>query len=350
MHVRIAIVLSGWLTLSIWLALSSAAATAETISPRARMSEGEAAEEFWDLDARFESGHHVMARFFVTNTGPGIHTAAATGHVVFPDGTNKPFRNGRQQGAWKLRGDGLFLDIGSSDFDMSGPVRSLDVDNEKRGIKLHLKIEADPAREREAPLVAGYHVDLIDLAAPVSGTLWTSEIGTTATVRGHATLTHSWMERPVSSLIQQRIDVVGRDENTAFWFQRLTTPSGEVRSRLLTEQAGDGSFEVSGLETALRGRIPHWDRAEYPVPARIEFSNAAVSGTVDLQRIVLDHDPTQDLPQLFRLLLSFRSRPWRAWTDSSISVKSKGRSEHGPPQIHAAATTSVTFLNPLPTP
>ncbi len=39
----------------------------DLVSPRARMSKGDTAEEHWDLDARFESGHFVMARFLITN-------------------------------------------------------------------------------------------------------------------------------------------------------------------------------------------------------------------------------------------------------------------------------------------
>jgi len=322
----------------------------DLVSARARMSKADAAEEHWDLDARFESGHFVMARFFITNAGPGIHTAVATGHIVFPDGHTKPFTNGRRVGKWRLANDGLLLDVGSSDFDLAGPVRRLDVDNHKRGIKIHLKIQADPARARSEPLLPGYQVDLLDLAAPVSGSLWTSEMTAPVQVRGHATLTHSWMDRAESSLVQQRIDTFGRKNNRAIWFQRLTTPSGETRSWLLIEEAGRPSYSSTALETSLQGRAPGWDKAEYPIPAHLELGNAGVIGGVDLQRIVLSHDPSQDLPQPFRLLLSFRSRPWRVWTDSSIAVNMNGSGEHGPPQLHAAGTTSVTFLNPTTTP
>lgn len=337
---------------SLLLALLTPQATLaqDLVSPRARMSKGDAAEEHWDLDARFESGHFVMARFFITNAGPGVHTAGATGHIVFPDGHTKPFKNGRRAGKWQLENDGLLLDIGSSNFDLAGPVRHLDIDNHKRGIKIQLKIQADPARARSKPLLPGYHVDLLDLATPVSGTLWTPDMTAPVQVRGHATLTHSWMERAEASLVQQRIDAFGRENDYAFWFQRLTTPSGESRSWLLIEEAGKPSYSSTALETSLQGRAPRWDKAGYPIPARLELGNSGAMGGVDLQRIVLSYDPSQDLPQPFRLLLSFRSRPWRVWTDSSIAVNNDGSGEHGPPQIHAAGTTSVTFLNPTTTP
>jgi hypothetical protein len=213
-----------------------------------------------------------------------------------------------------------------------------------------LEIQADPLRARSKPLLPGYQVDLLDLAAPVSGSLWTSEMTAPVQVGGHATLTHSWMERAESSLVQQRIDSFGREKNQIFWFQRLTTPSGESRSWLLIEEAGKSSYDSSVLETSLQGRVPRWDKAGYPIPAQIELGKSGAIGGVNLQRIVLNHDPSQDLPQPFRLLLSFRSRPWRVWTDSSIAVNDDGSGEHGPPQIHAAGTTSVTFLNPTTAP
>ena len=45
-----------------------------------------------------------MARFLVTNEGPGKHTAAVVGHVVFPDGHTVKFRKGRFSGRWQLDG------------------------------------------------------------------------------------------------------------------------------------------------------------------------------------------------------------------------------------------------------
>ena len=67
----------------------------------ARMGKAEFASEYWDLMARFESGHRLVARFLVTNEGPGEHTAVAVGHVVFPDGSSVDFRNGRGRAGWR---------------------------------------------------------------------------------------------------------------------------------------------------------------------------------------------------------------------------------------------------------
>ena len=77
--------------IALGLMLGAGVASAQPASLAARMSTAETASEYWDLSARFESGHSLVARFQITNEGPGQHTAVAIGHVVFPDGERSSF-------------------------------------------------------------------------------------------------------------------------------------------------------------------------------------------------------------------------------------------------------------------
>ena len=60
------------------------------------------------------------------------------------DGTTLPFRNGRLAGAWTLAPDRRSMKIGSSQLSLAGGEIALDVDNEKRGVKIHLRFRLGP--------------------------------------------------------------------------------------------------------------------------------------------------------------------------------------------------------------
>jgi hypothetical protein len=89
--------------------------------PRSRIPDAENASEYWDLAAQFESGHALVARFMITHEGPGQNTAIAYGHFIEPDGTIRPWTNGRREGNWDLKSEGRVIDIGSSELYLTGP-------------------------------------------------------------------------------------------------------------------------------------------------------------------------------------------------------------------------------------
>ncbi len=62
------------------------------------------------------------------------------------------------------------------------------------------------------------------------------------------------------------------------------------------------------------------------------------------------HDLFEALPLPFRLWLSLRMRPHRVWTDSAFEVKIRSSPDTSPLEIRGTGITSVTFLNPLPSP
>jgi hypothetical protein len=109
----------------------------------AMLPRGDEAVEYWDLVGDFDSGHRLYARFLITNVGPGDRTALAFGHWVTPDGRATAFKNGKREGNWTLAPDRKRLKIGSSVLSLGTATRHFEVDNDKRGIKIFVDIEAD---------------------------------------------------------------------------------------------------------------------------------------------------------------------------------------------------------------
>lgn len=339
---------------ALWLSLLVAAAAApadDHADAAARMSTADSASEYWDLTALFDTGHRVVGRFLITNEGPGKHSALAVGHVVLPDGQAVKFRNGRRRERWTLDPTRLRIEIGSSLLDLQSPVRTFEYDNEKRGLKIRLAIEADETiRRAGAAGPGGYRVDLLDLAARAEGTLWTQGMDAPIALSGRAAVTHTWMDQSESRLALRRFDLASPEEEAALLFYDLTTSGGRHLSWLLIEKAGQILYESGDLEVSLGGVLPQWREPRYPIPAALHLRNSEVDARIELGRILVQHEPLQDLPQPLRFLLSFRTRPKRIWTDSQIEVKVNSASGRSYIRVRGTGIVSVTYLNPLPSP
>ncbi len=339
---------------ALWLSLllvATAAASEERIDATARMSTADSASEYWDLTAIFDTGHRVIGRFLITNEGPGNHSAVAVGHVVLPDGQAVKFRNGRRRARWKLDEKRSRIDIGSSLLDLQGPTRIFEYDNEKRGLKIRFTIEADETiRRAGAAGPGGYQVDLLDLSARAEGTLWTRGMDAPVALSGRAALTHTWMDESEARLALRRFDFVSLEEGAAVLFYDLTTSGGKRLSWLVIEKAGQILYESEDLEVSLRGVLPQWSEPRYPLPAVLQLHNSELDGRIELGRILVQHEPLEDLPQPLRFLLSFRTRPKRVWTDSPFEVKVNSGSDRSYLRVRGTGIASVTYLNPLPSP
>jgi hypothetical protein len=339
-----------WLSL-VLLAAAASALPADPVDPAARMSSGGSASEYWDLTVLLDTGHRVVGRFLITNEGPGKHSAVSVGHVVLPDGQAVKFRNGRRRERWKLDEKRLRIDIGSSLLDLQSPIRTFEYDNEKKGLKIRLAIEAgETSRRAGAAGPGGYQVELLDLSARAEGTLWTRGMDAPVAVSGLAALTHTWMDESESRVALRRFDFVSSGEEEALLFHDLTTASGERLSWLAIEKAGRILYESEDLEVSLRGVLPQWRESGYPIPAALHLRNSELDARIELGKILVQHEPLEDLPQPLRFLLSFRTRPKRVWTDSPFEVKVKSGSDRSYLRVRGTGIASVTYLNPLPSP
>ena len=337
-----------WLWLSL---LAAAAAPQERIDAAARMSTEDSASEYWDLTAIFDTGHRVVGRFLITNEGPGKHSAVAIGHVVLPDGQAVKFRNGRRRARWELDAKRLRIDIGSSLLDLQSPVRTFEYDSKKRGLQIRLAIEADETIRRAGAVgPGGYRVELLDLSARAEGTLWTRGMDAPIALSGRAALTHTSMDESEAHLALRRFDFVSLEEEAALLLYDLTTSGGKRLSWLAIEKAGRILYESDDLDVSLWGVLPQWREPHYPIPAALHLRNSEVDAQIELGRILVQHDPLEDLPQPLRFLLSFRTRPKRVWMDSPFEVKVKSGSDRPYLRVQGTGIASVTYLNPLPSP
>ena len=79
--------------------------------------------------------------------------------------------------------------------DFNVPIREGQVDNDKRGIKLRMEWAASPNGARPgAPPGPDYAHSLIDLAVPVTASLWVQGMGAPVRPGGRLLLTHSVLE------------------------------------------------------------------------------------------------------------------------------------------------------------
>jgi hypothetical protein len=333
------------------LVAAAAAPAQDRIDAAARMSTAGSASEYWDLTALFDTGHRVVGRFIITNEGPGKHSAVAVGHVILPDGQAVKFRNGRRRERWRLDEERLRIDIGSSLLDLRSPIRNFEYDNEKRGLKIRLAIEADETiRRAGAAGPGGYQVELLDLSARAQGTLWTRGMDAAIPLSGRASLSHTWVDESEARVALRRFDFVSSQEDAALSFYDLTTSGGKRLSWLLIEETGRILYESEDFEVSLRGVLPQWHEPRYPIPAALQLRNSELDARIELGRILVQHEPLEDLPQPLRFLLSFRTRPKRVWTDSPFEVKVKSGSDRSDLRVRGTGVASVTYLNPLPSP
>lgn len=332
------------------LALAPPRADAPNLDPASRLPDTGSATEYWDLVARFESGHRLVARFLITNEGPGSETAAAVGHLIHPDGALTPFKNGRREGRWSLSSDGRRIEIGSSVIDWRGAVRHFEVDNDKRGVKIFLDFRTDgPGAEWPADAAPpGYAVQLLAVAEPVEGSVWVRGMPEPLAVRGRIGLTHTWMERSESDLTLRRIDFFSLQPDPAIFLSNLTTPEGKQEPWLAVRRGDELLSDSAQLTLELMEPPATEGDSEYPLPRALRLRGAAVEGEVRLGEPLVAQDPFEVLPAPFRLLLSFRSRPHRVWAESPFEVTFGPTADHPAFRATGSGIANVTFLNPLP--
>ena len=327
-------------------------------SAAARLGTKDASSEYWDVTAVFSSGHRIFARFSISNEGPGDHTGYALGQIVFPDGRVVPFQNGRTESGWTLSPDRLRMEIGSSVLDLHPAASHFEVDKSRLGIKFFLDYQTGDALRSWSSAPAGYHFDLVTLAAPIRGTIWVRDVGgEPVPVTGTVSVTHAWMDVTESDLIRRRIESHLLADGARAFAVDVTPTRGEGRRWLVLRRGSDrGASGASGspgegwwetdrfsLDTVGRHEASQDD---YPIPQALVLSGPAARGRIELGRHLLDHDPLSLAPRPFRWLLSFRTRPRQVWLESTASLTATP--DDGPVTLQAEGPTSFFFLNPLP--
>jgi hypothetical protein len=313
-----------------------------------RISEADNASEYWDIVARFDSGYSLFTRFLITHEGPGKHTGVVTWYLVAPDGRMVPFRNGRRRERWTLSPDGARIRIGSSILDQRGSVHALEYDSKKRGISIALRFSPDgPVAWTDAAVPGGLSLDLLDLGTPVVGSVWLQGMAEPMAVNGTVSVTHRWMDESEADIALRRIEFASAGVGPLLYVSHLTTPDGQQYRWLVIERDGEVLYQSNDFDVTLPG-AGRQTREGYPIPGVIYLHNAEIEGQIAAGPVLLETDPLNDIPQPFRFLLSFKTRPHRAWTGASFEVTLKASPNLAPLQFRGTGVTSITFLNPLP--
>jgi hypothetical protein len=311
--------------------------------PAARMLAGDAAGEYWDVRARFEGGAYFVARFWVTNEGPGAQTGVAMGSFLAADGGRADFRYGRERSRWTLAGAGLYVEIASAVLDLRPPVGRVELDTNRQGIKVYLRFpiaDSPPALCARRDQAGGF--DVLALAAPIDGLAWTKEMGAPLAARGTIDVTHGWDARSEIELLHRRIEIAARDDDVTVYASVLAAPDGTRRACAAVMRGDTLLYESRGVavDVAREG-----DEA-YPVPVRIAFTDPRIELVVEPQRPLLGVNPLEVVPQPFRSLLGLRSRPWRTWSEGTWHLRLAGAEGRAPLDRRGGAVTEVSYTNP----
>jgi hypothetical protein len=316
------------------VALVSLAANAQILPA------GDCAGVYWDLTARFASGDRVYARVLVTRAGPGDLNAAGMGYWIAPDGIQTHFQNGRGEGEFEWSDAGDHVRIGSTRLDIGAAESSFEVDNDKRGVKLRVAIQAR-LQASTVPIFAGDpEVDVLVLGLAATGRAWRRGMEQPSELRGTATLVRTRHRACESERSALRVDV------------HHLAPS--AASLLIHEQLTDGAqrnwlgwYAARGPMRTLRPEsiaLEDWrtEKEGVSLPHRLRASDSALRGDVAIGDSHLSIDPLEALPRLVRMLYWFGAHPRRIWADATSELVSSG-SEALP---RGAAIASFSFLRP----
>lgn len=327
--------LAGW--------VASAGGPPEVVEAAAHLPDGDEAAEHWDLAAHFDSGHRLYARFLITNAGPGERTALAFGHLLRPDGETVAFRNGRRAGRWQLSDDRRRMKVGSSVLSLGPSARHFEVDNDKRGIKIHLDFPDDATARAAPPAPGGYRLELLNLATPATGRFWLEGMAAPQPLTGHVVLTHTGFTHAERSLVSRRMDLASLDPEAPLFACELRPPTGEPWRWLV---AGGRSWVGSG--GGLELRVQQSRGGDYPVPVAVEVRGKGIEGRFSLGKTVLEVDPTDALPTLLRMLYSFGGRPRHLWVESVSEVALKSPAGDAVLRWQGEGIANLVFLDSIP--
>jgi hypothetical protein len=304
----------------------------------ARLSAADTATEYWDVTAWFESGERFLARFMITNQGPGDRTAAAFGYVLLADGRALPFKWGRLRDQWKIDPKGRSMKIGKARLDLSGSSMLVSVDSKKHGVVARLEIERALPLGRSEDLEIHYEIEYA-APGPARGTIET-DAGSRAVV-GSAAVVHTSLPRLEAELIRRRDEVVARTATHALYLSSIVRLDGTRRTLLATHHPDRDDHGGTFATLELDGPDLDGD-PRYPVASLWTVQQDANRYDVALRKELLRMNPLEILPLPFRLLLSLGNAPQRVWANATVELEGIGSKD--PITLDGIAIS--TFANP----
>jgi hypothetical protein len=300
--------------------------------------------EYWDLSARLESGHFVFARLLITNIGPGTRTAAGIGTLILPDGKVVPFRYGRLKGSWTISDTRDVIDIASLTLDLGRQPRHFEMDSDRHGIKIHLDFATPGPPVWSPDTAASPQLDVLEMGAPITGSIWVKGMTEPVQTRGSVTLTHAWMDESEARLVLRQVEILVQRPDLTLYAADFTQPGGARRQWLAVRRGKDVIYRSDALASDIQNSQEAG--TSYPLPAELQLKNDEVTLRATTKREIFRLDPTEVVPQPFRFLLTMEMKPQRITADADCQVELPHLAG-GPVSFAEKCFVVATYLNAL---
>jgi hypothetical protein len=299
------------------------------------------AGEYWDLVARLDSGHWLVAQTYVSNLGPGDGRAGAVGYLIAPDGSSRRFKRSEEPGAWKLTHDGRRLDLHSIALDPIGPPRRFHVD--KPELEADLKLRGKRAAPSGGQLAA-CSFSVLDTATAADVELRDGVKADPLSTQARVGLTHRWGDTLEADCAVRRVEVFLLEREIGVYFAETTAPSGSLHRWLVARRGGQVLFAGDPADASVAWGVTAEGFAP-PVSAR--FAAAGLDARIRFQAPLASVDPLAQLPLPVQLLVQTRTQPRMTWMRAPFEMSLPG-ADGVRRSVAGEAVAKVSYLNPLP--
>lgn len=308
-----------------------------------RLPEGKLATEYWDLVARLDSGHLVIAQTWLSNLGGADRSAGALGWLIAPGGGAQRFKRSEAPGAWLLTDGGRRIDLHSIALEPGGPTRRFEVGKDDLGIDLALAGGTGPVSSGS---VAGRcPFEILEPAAPATVRLRGAAAAPAVATQGRVALTHRWTTGLEAACVLRRVEVFVLEPEFGLYFSETQAPDGSLHRWLVAKRGDRVVFRGDpGADAALR-----WNETEegFGAPLALRFGAAGLEARVRFEAELASVDPTDRLPRPMQWLVAARTRPRLTWLRApfEISLDTGGGVRRS---FAGEAVAKVSYMNPLP--
>lgn len=323
------------LVLMLWPATVPAA-------PLVRLPDGKLATEYWDLVARLDSGHLLIAQTWLSNLGVTDRSAGALGWLIAPNGAPYRFKRSEAPGAWLLTDGGRRIDLHSIALAPGGPARGFEVRKQDLGIDLQMTGAAGPLSSGS---VAGEcPFEVLEASAPASVRLRGAAAAPVET-HGRVALTHRWTSGLEASCVLRRVEVFVLERELGIYFAETQAPGGSLHRWLVAKRDGRVFFQGDPGDAA----EVRWNETDegFGAPLSLRFGAAGLDARVRFEAELTSVDPTDRLPRPMQWLVASRTRPRLSWWRSpfEITLDTGGGVRRS---FRGEAVAKVSYMNPLP--
>lgn len=330
------------LACALLLALSLGPASASA-APAVRLPDGKLATEYWDLVARLDSGHLLIAQTWLSNLGVGDRSAGALGWLIAPDGAAHRFKRSEAPGAWLLTGGGRRIDLHSIALEPAGPTRRFEVGKDDIGVDLELTGQPGPVSSGAVSERCPFEV--LEPAAPATVRLRGASATPPVATHGRVALTHRWTPGLEADCVLRRIEVFVLEPEIGLYFSETQAPDGSLHRWLVANRGGQVVFRGDpGGDSTLR-----WNETDegFGAPLSLRFGAAGLDARVRFEAELASVDPTDRLPRPMQWLVASRTRPRLTWLRApfEITLDTGGGVRRS---FAGEAVAKVSYMNPLP--